>query len=276
MQTSSSASSVSGTCGVESRRPVASNVPISEKEFWLRVSTLRDALVSRARQRVGYDAAEDIAQTAILQAECAWRLGRYSDPTEKSGPSAFAGWLMKILGDCCVNHVRTTTRRARHETNMGDEFSSGSETFECRWAILASEDDRAATADMELLHEARQRAAHADLTEEERYALQGRLEKRKLREMSAELEARARAAGVADPKAGTSASVLSRAISRAILKLKAVPADALSAPDIDRYAWRVANDATIYRAPTKTGSALSREKHRLTDNQFQRLQSCGR
>ena len=159
---------------------------------------------------------------------------------------------------------------------MEASLGHGYQDAECRWAILSSEDDRVATADLELLHEARQRAAHADLTEEERFALLGRLNKRKLREMSAELEVRQRTAGHADPKAGTSASVLSRAISRAVDKLKAVPADKLKAPDIDRYAWRVANDVTIYRAPITTGSALSRERLKLSDSQFQRLQGCAR
>lgn len=264
MQNQSSLS-VSG----ESRLPVASNVSITEKEFFARFEAVRGALVSHARRRVGNDDDEDVVGRVLLVAHNAWKCGRYTDPTEKQGPSAFAGWLFRILSDCCVDHLRRQSRREKHEqlSSMQSPLETrggfNNHDIEIRWAMLASEDDRAALADVELRHEARQRAALADLDEWERLCLDGRIRGKKLREIQAELEGQ----GV---ERGTSKSALSRHISSAIAKCRRVPADLLSAPDMDRYAWRVGGTAVIYRAPLTTGSALCREKHQLSDAGFQR------
>lgn len=250
---------------VDSRLPVTSNVCISEKEFYARFEAVRNALVSHARRRVGQDD-EDVVSRVLLVAHNAWKAGRYTDPTENQGPSAFTGWLFRILSDCCVDHLRRQARRDKHETSAdhSELYSSSLNSYsETRWAALASDDDRAALADVELRHEARQRAALADLDDWERLCLLGRIEGKKLREIQAELEAR----GV---EHGTSKSALSRHIKAAVEKCRRVPTELLSAPDADRYAWRVGTVATIYRAPLTTGSALSREKHQLSDAGFQR------
>ena len=251
----------SNTTFVDARQPVASNVPISRETFYARFEELRNALIAQARRYVG-QADEDVVGQTLLVAYNAWAQGRYTDPTSARGPGAFAGWLRRILRDCIVDHQRREGKRQRYEAPLEGGDQAVGDDVHARWAMLAAEDDKRALADIELLHEARLRMQFADLTDMERLCLGGRCQRKKLKQLQAELEAR----GV---ERGSSKSAISRHIKSAVEKCRRVPAEMLSAPDVDRYAWRVANDATIYRAPTTTGSALSREKHRLSEYAFQ-------
>lgn len=105
-------------------------------------------------------------------------------------------------------------------------------------------------------NEAKARARLANLSEEETVCLRMRLEGVSGRHIAHAIGAK---------------STVTRRVQSAIEKLKAVPAEMISAPEEASYLFDLGKEANLYSVPTPTGSALARERMKLSDAAFQKL-----
>lgn len=233
---------------------------ITRDDFEARFAALRPSLTTFARTLLSRpDDVKDCVNDTYCHA--AYALESYDDGNA-DGNGRFVNWVYRICRHAAIDRQRQLSRETSLNALMEREEESDEEetaATAARWATLYEQDNRAWLNDTELRHEAIMRLRFADLSREESICLGGRLHHKKLRQIAREL-----AALTGDRE--VSQATVCRIIQGAVEKLRAVPMEAIGAPDVDRYQWRKGSQVTCYDAPTTVGSALAREKVQKWDS----------
>jgi RNA polymerase sigma factor (sigma-70 family) len=221
---------------------------LSRSAFDARTRPLYPALLAYAQRRLPPDDAADAVQQALLNA---WtRLDIFQDTGDEG---RFARWLLGILRHACLSLRDSNARRACHERPLPSadpdpDEETGDDTLPEIWwnALLAAPDE--ALCHAELIHEARYRLRHTELTPLQRHCLVQRL--------NGWTQARI-AAGL-----GLSQQAVSRHLRNAITRLRRCPFSSDTCPTTADYLWRLGKQVTIYYRPPRTGAAIARQRQR--------------
>ncbi len=223
---------------------------LSRSAFDARTRPLYPALLAYAQRRLPSHDAEDAVQQTLINA---WtRLEVFQDTGDEG---RFARWLIGILRHACLCLRQANQRRARHErplpTTDSDDSDPDDPTDEALpevwWnALLAAPD--ATLQQAELVHQARYRLRHTELTPLQRRCLVQRLQGQSQARIAAGL--------------GLSQQAVSRHLQNAVARLRRCPLVEDDCPASADYLWRLGKQVSLYYRPLRTGAALAHQRQR--------------